>query len=202
MPRMNPPRREELNELEPLFSAIESAMGFLPNSLLLMSRRPELVQAFAQLAMVLLGPGSGAPDAGLKQLVAHVASRASGCQYCMAHTAHAANNAGESAARIEHVWEFATHPLFTAAERAALTIAQGAAAVPNGVTDADFDALREHFDDAEILEIMGVISLFGFLNRWNDTLATELEAAPLAVGESYLADCGWSPRKHLGQDEK
>lgn len=197
---MNPPGREEISDLEPLFSAVENAMGFLPNSMLLMAQRPEIAQAFAQLAMVLVGPGSGLPDPGLKQLLAHVASRASGCQYCMAHTAHSAEKAGENAERIEHVREFATDPRFTVAERAALTVARGAASVPNSVTDADFDELQKHYNDDEILEIMGVVSLFGFLNRWNDTLATELEASPLAFGREHLAPHGWSATKHLGED--
>ena len=200
MPRLTPPAREDLSELEPLFAATENVMGFLPNSVLLMAQRPEIAQAFAQLAMALLGAGSGSLATGLKQLIAHVASRASDCQYCMAHTAHSAEKAGESVDRIEHVWEFATDPRFSAAERAALSVAQGAASVPNGNTDADFDELRKHFSSDEILDIVGVVSLFGFLNRWNDTLATELEASPLAFGKAHLAECGWSPTRHLKKD--
>jgi hypothetical protein len=46
--------------------------------------------------------------------------------------------------------------------------------VPNAVTDAHFAELKKHYTDAQIVEIVAVISLFGFLNRFNDTTATEL----------------------------
>jgi hypothetical protein len=41
-----------------------------------------------------------------------------------------------------------------------------------------------------------VIALFGFLNRWNDTMATPLEDEPIAVGERYLKRGGWTAGKH------
>jgi hypothetical protein len=48
-----------------------------------------------------------------------------------------------------------------------------------------------------VVEIVGVIAMFGFLNRWNDTLATPLEDAPLEFGEKHLAAHGWDAGKHL-----
>jgi alkylhydroperoxidase family enzyme len=77
-------------------------------------------------------------------------------------------------------------PLFSDSERAALRVAQGAAQVPNAVTDADFAELKGHYTDAQIVDI-AVISLFGFLNRFDDTMATELEASPLETGGRFLA---------------
>jgi len=94
------------------------------------------------------------------------------------------------------LWEYETSPLFTAAERAALRVAQGAAQVPNAVTDEDFEELKKHYTDTQIVDIVAVIALFGFLNRFNDTMATELETSPLAVGRRYLAERGWSVGKH------
>ena len=44
--------------------------------------------------------------------------------------------------------------------------------------------------------IVGVIAAFGFLNRWNDTMATPLEDEPIEVGERLLAKRGWSAGKH------
>ena len=46
------------------------------------------------------------------------------------------------------------------------------------ITPASVDELGKHFDEEQQLEIVAVISMFGFLNRWNATLATELEALP------------------------
>ena len=57
---------------------------------------------------------------------------------------------------------------------ATLDFAVAAASVPNAVTDDMFVVLRKHWTEEQIVEIVGVIALFGFLNRWNDTLATPL----------------------------
>jgi hypothetical protein len=54
--------------------------------------------------------------------------------------------------------------------------------------------------DTQVVEIVGVIALFGFLNRWNDTMATPLEEEPKAVGEKHLAAHGWSAGRHAGQE--
>ncbi len=58
------------------------------------------------------------------------------------------------------------------------------------------EPLRRHWSDDEIVEILGVVALFGFLNRWNDSMGTTLEAAAIAVGEGHLAGKGWSVGKH------
>jgi len=59
---------------------------------------------------------------------------------------------------------------------------------------------RRRFRGAEeilqIVDIIAVISLFGFLNRFNDTMATELEAAPIEAGKRYLRERGWTVGKH------
>lgn len=44
--------------------------------------------------------------------------------------------------------------------------------------------------------VAAVISLFGWLSRWNDTLASDLEPAPLNFASAHLRPTGWSPGKH------
>jgi len=78
-----------------------------------------------------------------------------------------------------------------------LIVARGGGSQPNGVTDAEFADLLTHFSEQGALEIVAVIALFGFLNRWNDTLATQLEEAPMAAAKSLQAgnwDGGTHPR--------
>ncbi|MDX1581833.1 MAG: carboxymuconolactone decarboxylase family protein, partial [Alphaproteobacteria bacterium] len=96
----------------------------------------------------------------------------------------------------KELWLFEKSDKFTEAEKAALTVAEGAAQVPNLVTDRDFEALKQHFSDEQIVEIVAVISLFGFFNRWNDTMATRLEDEPKQFAEETLGPLGWSAGKH------
>jgi uncharacterized peroxidase-related enzyme len=189
MPRIDPLSRGTLHELDDILKASETRMGFLPNSQLIMARRPEILRAFAQLGAAINGPGSTI-DPQLRNLVSQMASRAAGCGYCMAHTAHTAEHVGVAAEKENALWEYETSPLFSAAERAALRVAQGAAQVPNAVTDEDFTELKKHYTDTQILDIVAVIALFGFLNRFNDTMATELESSPIEAGKRYLVERG------------
>ena len=192
-PRLAPlPPNPELNQQ---FEASRKSLGFVPNSLLIMQRKPNMVKAWSQMTAAVWDPESKV-DRELKRLIAHVSSRAAGCQYCMAHTAGGATRFGVEEAKVAAVWDYRTSPLYGEAERAALDLAVAAGAIPNAVTDEMFAELRKHWSEEQIVEIVGVIAVFGFLNRWNDTLGTPLEDEPLAVGEKYLAQRGWSPGKH------
>ncbi len=114
----------------------------------------------------------------------------------MAHTAGAALGLGIDEKKLEAVWEFRSNPLFTAAERAALEVAIAGAAQPNAVDEAMFAELKRHWNEGQIVEIVAVIAMFGFMNRWNDTMATPLEEEPIHVGEKHLAKSGWDVGKH------
>jgi len=193
--RLAPLPPEHSPELKEQFDTMRKNLGFVPNSILIMQRRPRMAKAFAQMTASIWDP-DGTVDRGFKRLIAHVASRTAGCQYCMAHTAGGALHFGVDDAKLAAVWDYQTSPLFSAAERAALDLAVAGAAVPNAATDAMFAELRKHWSEEQIVEIVGVIAMFGFLNRWNDTLATPLEDEPIEVGEKYLAAHGWSVGKH------
>lgn len=194
-PRLAPLPPEHSPELKEQFDTMRKNLGFVPNSILIMQRRPRMAKAFAQMTASIWDP-DGTVDRGFKRLIAHVASRTAGCSYCMAHTAGGALHFGVDDQKLAAVWEYQVSPLFSAAERAALDLAVAGAAVPNAATDAMFVELRKHWSEEQIVEIVGVIAMFGFLNRWNDTLATPLEDEPIAVGEKYLASHGWSAGKH------
>lgn len=153
-------------------------MGFTPNDGLIMARRPDITKALGALVAAIYAPGK--VDNGLKRLIGEATSKAAGCVYCTAHAAHGAHRAGVPTEKIDAVWSYQESPLFTDAERAAIRVAMGAGVSPNAVTDEDFEALKAHYDDDAIVEIVSVIAMFGFLNRWNSTLATELEATPAA----------------------
>lgn len=172
-----------------------TVMGFEANSLKIMAHRPEILRGFLALSAPLLGPDAKL-DPGLRQMIAYIASAAAGCTYCQAHTAHGAHEKGVAAEKIEALWRYETSPLFDDKERAVLALAQAAASVPNRAGQAHFDAVAAHYDAGEIAEMIGVVSLFGFLNRWNDAMATELEDSPLRFAEAHLTASEWKPDRH------
>lgn len=194
MAHVQPLDRSDLPDFEEGFEIIEAVMGFVPRSMFTMGRNPAILKGFGELSFAVLGPGKIEP--GLKQLIAHIASTAAGCRYCQAHTASSAARSGVEADKVAVAWEFETNELFTEAERAALRLANDAAVTPNATSPEHFERLAEHFDDDQVVEIVAVISLFGWLNRWNDTMATDLEDEPTTFGHDHLAAGGWTPGKH------
>ena len=194
-PRIEPLPADHSPDLKDAFAAYTKSLGFIPNSMLILQRKPKIVKAMAQLTASIWEP-DGEVDRAFKRLVAHVVSRAAGCQYCMAHTAGGALLFGIDPKKVEAIWDFRTSPLYSEAEKVALDFAIAAASQPNGVTDEMFVEMRKHWGETQIVEIAAVAAVFGFLNRWNDTMATPLEEEPLHVGEKYLAAHGWRAGKH------
>ncbi len=185
-------------ELADDFAIFERILGFVPNSLLTMQRRPKMVKGFGVLTKAVMDP-EGPVDLGFMRLVAHFASRAAGCRYCEAHSLIAAGIHGIPDEKIAAVWEYADSPLYSEAERVALDFALAAGAVPNAVDPALMARMKEHWSEEQIVQILGAVCLYGFLNRWNDSMATELEDAPKALGEAVLRRGGWTSGRHGGE---
>lgn len=182
-------------EVAALAQFFGGTLGLLPNSVATMAHKPELAVAFAALNRAVMA-GEGRVTPALKREIGYVASLAAGCRYCQAHTVLAAGRFGETDDRLDALPHYTTSPLFTEAERAAFDFALAAAAVPNAVDTEIATALRTHWSDAEIVEMLGVIALFGFLNRWNDSMGTALEHPAVAVADRHLAGSGWAVGKH------
>lgn len=198
MSRMQPISIEDCAdpELREMFEHFVKTLGFVPNSLLTMQRVPGFARAVVEMNRAVFG-STGKVDLGLKRLVAHVSSFAAGCQYCKAHTSVSATRHGIEEAKMAAIYEYATSPLFSDAERVALDFALASASVPNGVTDELYGQLREYWTEEEIVEILAVVCMFGVFNRWNDSMATPLEEEPLARAEELIGPAGWEPGKHV-----
>jgi alkylhydroperoxidase family enzyme len=196
MAHLEPLPPETTPELREDFAIFERILGFIPNSLLTMQRMPAMVTGFGELTKAVMDP-NGDVDLGFMRLVAHFASRAAGCRYCEAHSLVAAKIHGVSQAKLDAIWEYRDSPLYSDAERAALDFALAAGAVPNAVDTEVMDRMKEHWSEKQIVQILGAVCLYGFLNRWNDSMATDLEGAPRAMGERVLAKGGWTGGKHL-----
>jgi uncharacterized peroxidase-related enzyme len=195
MPLVEPLAEDHNSDLVDLIQFFRGPLGVVPNSVLTMQRRPRIARAFTELNKAVM-ENLGRVTAEQKRLIGFVASHAAGCRYCQAHTILAAERFQSTPARLAAIWDYRTSPHFTDAEKAAFEFALAAASVPNAVTPEIAAALKHHWSDDEIVEILGVVALFGFLNRWNDSMATTLEEIGVAAGERNLAARGWSRGKH------
>ena len=181
--------RHQFEQFDNLFNGVESFMGYLPNAHLLMAERPELLMSFSNLASTIFQ--AEGIDIQTKQLIALASSLSSGCKYCQAHTSHGAERAGVSANKISDILKYTESDLYDDKERALLDLAFAAGKTPNECNKNHFDQLKKYFSKNEIIDIVSVISLFGYLNRWNDTLGTVLEDIPEEFVEDNLKPLGW-----------
>ena len=194
MAHLQPLSRDATPELKKKFDHYHATRGFVPNSILTMQRRPEIAKAFMALNQAILYEGTVSEE--LKMLISLIASQAAGCRYCQAHMANLSKIYSASAEKIAAVWTWETSELFSDGERAALTLAYKASVLPNEAEQKDFDDVQMYFSEDEVVEIVASVALFGYLNRWNDTMATDLEEYPKTVALEVLGTTGWEPGKH------
>lgn len=196
MPLVTPLDPSHSKETQELANFYNETLGFCPNSVLTMQRRPAISLAFINLNKAVM-ENHGRVTSALKRMIAWVSSNATGCRYCQAHAIRAAERYGAEQEQLDNIWEYRTHAAFSEAERAALDFSLAASMVPNAVDQEINDRLHQHWDDGEIVEMLGVIALFGYLNRWNDSMGTTMEAPAVESGEQYLGKHGFEVGKHV-----
>jgi len=194
-PLVQPLDRNANAEAKEMADFYQETLGFTPNSLFTMMHRPRIAKAFLEMNQAVM-ENKGRVSSALKRLIAYLCSMTAGCRYCEAHAIRAAGRYGAEEDKMYHIWEYKTYPAFTDAEKAAFDLAIAASQVPNEVNDEISENMRKHWDEGEIVEIMGVIALFGYLNRWNDSMGTQLEEPAAEDGEKYLKANGWNRGKH------
>lgn len=195
MPLVTPLSADHDLKTKKLAEFFNETLGFCPNSVLTMQHRPAISKAFINLNKAVMA-NEGRVTSALKRMIAWVSSNATGCRYCQAHAIRAAERYGAKPEQLDNIWDYRTHPAFNEAERTALDFSLAASQVPNAVDEDLKKRLHQYWDDGEIVEILGVISLFGYLNRWNDSMATTIESGAVESGEKYLGKHGWEKGKH------
>lgn len=195
MPLVTPLSPEHDLETKKLAEFFNETLGFCPNSVLTMQHRPAISKAFINMNKAVM-ENKGRVTSSLKRMIAWVSSNATGCRYCQAHAIRAAERYGAEQEKLDNIWEYKTHSAFSDAERIALDFSLAASVVPNAVTQEIKTELYKHWNEGEIVEMLGVISLFGYLNRWNDSMGTVLEEGAIESGNQYLEKNGWEVGKH------
>ena len=189
--RIAPATEVHFDQIADYMARWKKSKGYPPNTWYTMARKPAVFRAYRDLHGAVMMADGEVPQ-GLKFMVAAVTSTAAGDNYCAAHNAENASHiAGVPVEKIRALADFRNDAQFSAAERAALELGAAAGSHPPRVTDAHFEELKKYFSDDAMVEIVAVISLLGWLNRWAQTVAPQLEPNALAFAQEHLAPSGW-----------
>ncbi len=144
--------------------------GNIPNMYRVFAHRPWLLTTMdAHFAAVM---GSGTVPLRLKELLAVQTSVENECRYCVASHTLLAERTGATREQVASLLDFERGP-YSEKEKTALRFGLQMTRDANRVPDAVFAALREHFDEGEIVEVASVVGLFAYFNRFNNAFALE-----------------------------
>ena len=156
---------------------------------------PEMYAKLKELQVLIF---ASPPGLHLNMMTFTIASLAAGCRHCQAHGAYGLDTLGVPLDKIQGLWEFETSSVFDDRERAALRLGLAAGVTPNAVTPEHHAGLRKHFTDEEARTLIAVVAASGFMNRYNDTLATVTDSEARDWAQTHLAGLGWEIGKHTG----
>jgi uncharacterized peroxidase-related enzyme len=137
-----------------------------------MANRPEVLKAFVPLYGAIVGPGT--VDRRIKELVYLASSYANECAYCTAAHVASGKKAGITGDEMRALQTEQDHS-FSDPERAAIQYARDL--TQTATADDTRDALAEHFNNEQIVEITLVAAMANFTNRFNSGLGIQPEEA-------------------------
>jgi uncharacterized peroxidase-related enzyme len=135
-----------------------------------LAHRPEMLKNF----LSFYGSVGRSLDRKLYELIYLRVSLINGCRYCTQHHVAASRRAGLGAEDWTAL-KAGNYSRYGEKERAALTYVEKLTRAPHEITQTDFDELKKHFSDPEILDIHMLAGLANLTNRVTDPLGLELE---------------------------
>lgn len=195
MPTYIKPLDKDHPDVAPFVQKAFDRMGFVPNSMLTMANKPAFMKSVFPLVYY-MSSEEFSISADLREMIAFMVSYGSGCRYCQAHSAHGAERYGVAKEKIENLWRYQESDAFSAPEKAALAFAFSAGQQPSATDQTHFDELANRFSKEQIIDIAGMCAIYGFLNRWNDLVSTQLEDVPGSFTSEAMKDSDWEYGKH------
>lgn len=178
-------RRDVGDAVGEIYDRFARQRGNVPNMFRTVAHRPEILQTMiAHMEAVL---NTGTLPTALKELAIVRTSQMNNCEYCLASHSLLAKKLGYSDAQIAELPHFETSSSFSEREKAALRLAERLTLNQGPLSEAEVAALKQHFTEGEIVELMAASGLFNYFNRFNNLLAME-PTSPGSGVETPVAD--------------
>ena len=184
-------RSEVTPEIAGLFDRIFAQRGNVPNMFRTMAHRPEIFSTMMTHFSGVLNTGTVSTK--LKELIIVRTSQINATPYCLASHTILARNLGWSDDQLDNLASWQSRADFTAAEKAAIRLAETVTRDANSLSDEQFAELQSFYSDGEIVELLCSIGLFNYFNRFNNALQME----PTKPGEGGCAAGASEPKEAI-----
>lgn len=175
--RIAPLHENDPRSQDPVLEELVGFVGYRPNALLTMARKPGVVPALLQLLGVTLR-GDGPIPEPLRFLIAAETARGARCRYTTTHLVHVAHHLGIGWDKLAALPFYQYDARYTEQERKALVIATAGGSLPVREPAQAIEQARQVFTEEEIVEIVSCVAMVGWFNRWNGLMGSELEPVP------------------------
>jgi uncharacterized peroxidase-related enzyme len=154
-----------------IFDHYKKERGNVPNMFRTVAHRPEILRTMIAHFRAVMETGT--VGLKLKELVIVRTSQINHCEYCLNSHTQLARKYGWSEEQVADLANFRNRSDFSDREKAALELAERETLDSNGIDDAFWASLRQHFEEGEIIELAAAIGLFNYFNRFNNSLKME-----------------------------
>ncbi|MBJ7332866.1 MAG: carboxymuconolactone decarboxylase family protein [Solirubrobacteraceae bacterium] len=161
---LSPKTRRPLTRLS-FFMAKRQFAGRTPEPMLVAARHPQIYRSIVGMEMGLMRAGK--VDAKLKELCAIKAAALAGCEFCIDIGSFLGAQHGVTEAQLLDLPRYRESEHFDEVERLVLDLAVGMTVTPVDVSEELIAALKEHFTDEQIIELVGNIAVEQHRARFN-----------------------------------
>lgn len=167
IPALPPERAGLLTRL--MYRYAKRRFGEVPEPFAVSAHHPGLLTANAIHETALQKASTKLP-ANVRELAVYWTARTIGCSWCVDFGSMLIRLEGLDVDRLKYVDEYATSPLYTDDERAAIAYADAMTRDPHTVTDEQVADLRRRFGDAGVIELTYQIGVENMRARMNTAL--------------------------------
>lgn len=171
-------REQVEGDIAALYDKIYAERGVVPYMFKTVAHVPALALGFAAFLKPLMSDGELA--AWYKELVATRVALLNTCEYCISSHRYLAKLRGASAEQMDAIDSYESGP-FTEKEKAGFRYADRLHTSTHAIDDAAYAAVKEHFNDNEIIELTAVAAAFEFFPRFVSALEVPVTPIPEAV---------------------
>lgn len=158
-------KKEQVEDIaKEVYEKFEKESGKVPEWVKVMAHNPKILKEFTELFKVIMGESKIEPL--LRWKIAYTVSDSLKCPFCVAVTGKMLKTLGASEEIINNIKEGRDLP---GEEKKILNLVKEITLKAHVCNPKLFKELRQKFSEQELVEIVSIIGLFNYINRFNNT---------------------------------